>query len=952
MLQVLAAGGHRGARESPVEWATEYEDATMARFLSLWRNLVHRDRVERDLDDEVRTVFDLLIDEKIQAGLRPEEARRAATLELAPIETIKDRVRDVRAGALVDTVVQDLRYAARLLRRNPLFALTAALSIAIGIGANTTIFSAANALLFRAPVGVTDPDRVVDIGVSRGTVGFNPGSYPNYLDIAERATTLDGVYASQLFGTRMTLGSNRQPDGVETIFCTHVTLNYFNVLGAVPAAGRLFGAGDGPPVSPKPDAASTKPRDSSPARAERADSREPSGDSPVVVMSHRFWSRRFNRDPTIVGGTVLLNGQSFSVVGVTSEGFRGTRILAPDVWMPITTSPSTTSPDGPSLTSRAGGSLVMGGRLKPGVSMGQAAAELNAIGRALEREYPDQNRGKGLRVLPASPVPGASTPVAIFLALLMGVVTLVLMVACANVAGILLARAAARRREIAVRLAIGAGRARLVRQLLTETVLLFALAGAAGLLLARWMTSLVVAVLPVLPFPVEISLSLDSRVLAFTTGLSLVAAILSGLAPALQASKADVVTALKDDAQGATGRSRLRHAFVVAQVAFSLVVVVAAGLFVRWLQAGSQDPGFDPHGVELATVDLSPAGYTDITGPVFARDLMERVRALPGVESATIARVLPGGFEGIRFGLGVPGVAPPNGERFFSLDWNIVEPGYFATLRIPLVAGRDFSAGDDAGAPPVAILDEGTARRFWPGQNAIGKFLQQVVDPVGSTGARTLMVIGVVRDIKSSSLVDGLAEAFVYVPLQQQYGATRALTMTIAARTTRGQRIAGEIRTLVASMNPSLPIVRSQTLDDSVALGLVPQRVAVSVSSSLGIVGLLLAAIGIYGVTAYAVTRRTREIGIRMALGAHRADVVRLVLGQGMSLAFVGCAIGLILAAAVNQVLAGFLYGIPPMDPAVFGGAAALFIVVGMVACYVPVRRATRINAMEALRYE
>jgi predicted permease len=950
VLQVLAAGGHR---DGAGRVATENEDATMARFVSLWRNLVHRDRVERDLDDEVRTAFELLIDEKIQAGMRPEEARRAATLELTPVETIKDRVRDVRAGLLADTVLQDLRYAARLLRRNPLFALTAALSVAIGIAANTTIFSVANALLFRAPLGVADPRRLVDIGISQGTGGFNPGSYLNYLDIAERTTTLDGVYASQLFGTRMTLGSGRQPDGVETIFCTRVTLNYFNVLGAVPAAGRLFGAGDGPPVSPKPDAASTKPRDRAPARAERADSREPSGDSPVVVMSHRLWSRRFNRDPTIIGRTVLLNGQPFSVVGVASEGFRGTRILAPDVWMPITTSPATTSPDGPSLTNRAGGSLVMGGRLKPGVLMGQAAAELGAIGRALEREYPDQNRGKGLRVLPASPVPGASTPVAIFLALLMAVVTLVLMVACANVAGILLARAAARRREIAVRLAIGAGRARLVRQLLTETTLLFALAGAAGLLLARWMTSLVIAVLPVLPFPVEISLALDSRAIAFTMGLSLVTAVLSGLAPALQASKADVVTALKDDAQGATGRSRLRHAFVVAQVAFSLVVVVAAGLFVRWLQAGSSDPGFDPHGVELATVDLSPAGYTDITGPLFARDVLERVRALPVVESATIARVLPGGFEGIRFGLAVPGVAAPNGERFFSLDWNIVEPGYFATLRIPLVAGRDFSAADDAGAPPVAIVDEGMARRFWPGQNALGKFvLLQVAGPAASNGTSTLMVIGVVHDIKSSSLVDGLAEGFVYVPLQQQYAATRPLTMTVAARTSRGQRIAGEIRTLVASMDPKLPIVRSQTLDDSVALGLVPQRVAVSVSSSLGLVGLLLAAIGIYGVTAYAVTRRTREIGIRVALGANRADVVRMVLGQGMWLAFVGCAIGLILAAAVNQVLAGFLYGIPPMDPAVFGGAAALFIVVGMVACYVPVRRATRINAMEALRYE
>src|SRR5437773_2258772 len=346
---------------SRVERVTENEDATMARFVSFWRNVIRRDRVERELADEVRTVFELLIDEKTQAGMRPEEARRAATLELTPVETIKDRIRDVRAGALADTVLRDLRYAARLLWRNPLFALTAALSIAIGIGANTTIFSVANALLFRAPAGVADPNRVVDIGVSHGTDGFNPGSYPNYLDIAERTTTLDGVYASQLFGTRMTLGSAGQPDGVETIFCTQVTLNYFNVLRAVPSAGRLFAAGDARPASRKPGAASTGPRRNSEAGAERAESSEPSGGSPVIVLSHSFWSRRFNRDPAIVGRTLLLNGQPFSVVGVASEGFRGTRILAPDVWMPISTSPAT-SPEGPALTNRAEGSLVMGGR--------------------------------------------------------------------------------------------------------------------------------------------------------------------------------------------------------------------------------------------------------------------------------------------------------------------------------------------------------------------------------------------------------------------------------------------------------------------------------------------------------------------------------------------------------------------------------------------------------------
>jgi putative ABC transport system permease protein len=533
-------------------------------------------------------------------------------------------------------------------------------------------------------------------------------------------------------------------------------------------------------------------------------------------------------------------------------------------------------------------------------------------------------------------------------------VTIVLIVACANIAGMLLARAASRRQEIAVRLAIGAGRGRLIRQLLTETAMLFALGGIGGLALARALTWLIVPLLPSLPMPVSVSLSLDGRVIAFTMGLSLIAAVLSGLVPALQASKADVVTALKDDAPAASGRSRVRHAFVIAQVAFSLLLVVVAGLFVRALQqAGSMNPGFDPHGVELASLDLSMAGYTDTTGARFARDLIDRVRQLPAVEAATIARVLPGGFEGIGLGgVTAPGEALP-ADPLFVPAWNIVEPGYFATLRIPLVAGRDFSATDLAGAQPVAIVGEGVARRFWPGQGAVGNYLaKQVYGPDGRpNGMRTLLVVGVARDVKTSSLIDGQAESYVYVPWQQETSRMTA-NMTIAARTTRGQRIADEIRAVLASMNPTLPIVTSQTLEEAAALGLTPQRVVASIAGSLGSIGVLLAAIGIYGVTAYAVTRRTREFGIRLALGARRADIVGMVLRQGMRLAAIGAAIGLALSAAASRVLVVVLAGVSPMDPLIFGGATALFIAIGLAACYGPARRATKVDPLIALRYE
>ncbi|HEV2986582.1 MAG TPA: ABC transporter permease, partial [Vicinamibacterales bacterium] len=731
------------------------------------RNALCPASAEADLAREVASHLALVEDELVRRGMTAEEARFAARRAFGGVALAKDLHRDARSFVWLDDARRDVRHSARLLRRDPLFALTAALSLAIGIGANTTIFTVANALLFRPPAGVADADRLVDIGTRTPGGGFGNSSYPNYLDLRQRATTVDGVYAYPLFPHAMSLGGTGSASGSERIFGTAVTGNYFTVLGAAPAAGRLFGA---------------------------AEIEQP-GAAPVVVLSHRFWTRRFDKDPAVVGRTLTLNRRAFTVIGVASEGFQGTGIRAGDVWVPMAMGTPATS-----LTNRGSAGLLLGGRLKPGVTVSQAAAEMDAIGRALEREYPDENRGKGFVVEAASPVPGASVPVAVFLGLLTAIVMLVLAIACANLAGVLLARAAARRTEIAVRLALGAGRARLVRQLLAETLMLFALGGGGGLLMARGLTSVLVSLLPALPFPVNVSLALDLRGVLFTTGLVLAAALLSGLAPALQASKADVVSALKDDAQSPS-RLRLRHGFVIAQVAFSILLIVVAGLFVRALQAaGSGDPGFDPHGVELASLDLSLAGYTVTTGPLVAREIVDRVRALPDVQTASLALVLPGGFETQRRALSVPGVTPPNGQRFFGVDWNVVEPGYFATLRIPLAAGRDFTAADRDGTPLAAIVGEGTARRFWPGQDAVGKYVvQPTLGPRGLvTETRTLLVVGVARDVKASSLIDGLSRSLVYVPLQQQYAAG----VTIVARTTRGQRIAEEIRSLAASINP------------------------------------------------------------------------------------------------------------------------------------------------------
>jgi predicted permease len=893
----------------------------LSRFLRRLLNVFRSDRDDALLDRELASHLLLLEDDYRRRGLPADEARRAARLALGGIERTKELHRDARSFVALDDLRRDLRHAGRLLRRNPGFTLTAALSLAIGIGATTTVSTVVNALLFQPPAGVVDAHRLTDIGRTTTNSRFGPSSYPTFMDVRQRSTTLEGVYAYSRFPQAMSLGGNGTDGGSENVYGNLVTVNYFTVLGAVPAAGRLFGTVDG----------------------------EQAWTSPVVVLSHRFWTRRFNGDPSIVGRTVTLNRSPFIVVGVAAEGFHGTGIRALDLWVPMNMAAAVTSPETSALTDRSRGWLLIGGRLKPGASLPEAAAELDVIGRTLEREYPEQNRAAGLRLMALSAVPGNRGPMVAFVALLAAIVSCVLIVACANVAGMLLARAAARRQEMALRLAIGAGRGRLVRQLLSEAMVLFALGGTTGLLLARVMTSLLASRLPALPFPVDLSLSVDARVVAFAAALSLIAALASGLAPALHASRAHVLPGLRNDA-GLMGRLRLRHAFVIAQVALSLVLIVGAGLFMRALQrAASVDPGFDSRDIELASVDLSQAGYTRATGPRFARALLDRTRALPGVESATIAITPPGGFEVRRESVSVPGAPRPD-TGFFVVDWNIVAPGYFTTLRTPIAAGRDFTVADRDDAQPVAIVSEAAARQFWPGQDAIGKFvLQPTWGPKGpSAPIRSLLVVGVARDVQTSSLLDGLAGTAVYVPLDQHY----APNLTIVTHTAAGRRVTGELRALLAAMSPNLPIITAQTLDDSIALGLTPQRVVGSVSGSLGLVGLLLAGIGIYGVTAYAVTRRTREIGIRIALGARRADVIRMVIREGLALTLIGSAIGLLIAAAVSRVLEAFLFGIRPIDPVTFVSTTLLFAAIGLAACYVPVRRATRIDPTEALRYE
>jgi predicted permease len=918
----------------------------MSPLRSLWRNLTRHAIVERELDEEMRSTIDLLVADNIRDGLSPDSARRAALLQFGGVESVKQQVRDVRRGTFVDSSLRDMRYAARLLWRNPLFALTAVLSLAIGIGATTAIFTVTNGLLFRAADGVADPETLVDIVRinSAAGVGVEPMSFPDLVDVRQRATKLEEVFAYQL---QLPAASLRIDDSATAIFVNVVTGNYFRALGVSSAAGRVFDRGDA----------------------------EQLGASPVAVLSHEFWMRRFSGDPGVVGRAVRINNVPLTIVGVAASGFRGLSVVSPDVWLPVSMIAVVSAEgQGQELTSRFIPWLMLGARLKPGVSRAQASAEVAAIGAAIQRDTPlnpfvppEGAREMDPKLLVwsaqvASPIPyGVRILAAGFFVLLMALVGTVLVIACANLAGVLLARATGRRKEIALRAAIGAGRARIVRQLLTETLLIFAVGGLSGLALARVITRLLYLSLPQFSMPVTISAPLDGRVVVFALVLSFIAALLSGIAPALHASKSDVVTALKDDVQGPSDRMRLRNAFVVAQVAFSILLVVTAGLLVRAFDnVVSVKQGFDARGVEMASLDLTMGGYTDATGRDAIRRLRERLTKIPGVEQASIADRAPGP-SGRSFGeITVPGAGAPRGGSSTFTNWTLIEPGYFQAVGIPLLAGRDINDADGAGREQVVIVSQRTAQRLWGERDPIGQLVsvrpprgpliatRQSRDPNQRLAEQQLRVVGVAGDLNFGSPSERTPFT-IYVPLQQRYFAQ----ITILARTNGAQSIARELQTAVSTVDANLPILAVESLERQGTGPVQTQlRIAATVAGSVGIIGLFLAGIGIYGVTAYAVSQRTREIGIRLSLGASRREVVHLVLGQGMRLVALGSGIGLVLGLGAGTLLSKRQFGIPQFDPPVLVGAALLFTVVGLVACYMPVRRAVRIRPTEALRYE
>ena len=810
---------------------------------------------------------------------------------------------------MLDTFRHDVRYAVRGLVRSPVFSLTAMLSLAIGVGGTAAIYSLANAVLLSAPPGVGHPDRVVNVGRTQNGRGFDNFSYITYTDYRDRNTTFAGLAAIDFEPTAASL---KGPEGGEALEASIVSGNFFSVLEARPALGRFF-----------LDEEDRTPRTHA-----------------VTVISHRLWKERFNGDSSILTKAVVLNGAPFTVVGVAAEGFHGPAITSPDLWVPMMASPWLGKPVELFSTSRRGAWLMAIGRLKPDVGVSQGQADLATIHAQLAQSYPEAYEGQGVSVRPVSLLPGdLRTMGSLFMAFLFALTGLVLLIGGTNVAGMLLARSAARRREIAVRLAIGASRARLARQLITESVVLFAVAGVVGALLARWVVVALMSLLPTLPFRLAIQPTIDWRVVLFAIVVAVAAGVLAGLAPALQSTKPSLAPELRSDVGGSGRRQRLRSSLLVTQVAFSMLLLVVAGLFGRALvRAQTIDPGFDPRGIHVATLDLTLVNHTSETGVQFVDRMLTRAATLPGVESAAMSRMVP--LTGGKMSLGdvvVDGRPAPGPNERLDPGWNIVTPSYFDVMRIPLVKGRGFTEQDRVGAPDVAIINETLASRIWPNEEAVGKTFRN--------DERTVTVIGIARNAKYREIGE-VGEGYIYVPFAQRYNPS----MSLFVRSTSPMSV--PVRRLIAELDPALPILNSQTMEEHAAVGLFAQRVVVWVAASLGGVALLLALIGIYGVTAYGVAQRTREIGIRIALGSSRGNVLGMVVGQGMRLGAIGVALGIAAAIAATRLLESMLFGVSGSDPIALGAAASVLLAAALAASWIPARRAARVDPMVALRQE
>jgi len=820
----------------------------------------------------------------------------------------------------MNNILKDLRYAIRMLIKTPGVTLVAVITLALGIGANTAIFSSVSAFTSR-PLPVPKPDqliRPVEIAEDRGTA--DNFSYPDFVDYRNQSTVFSGLCAEDM--VQVAIDTQEQND---VIWGQIVSGNFFDMLQIKPVMGRAF--------APDEDGAP--------------------GAHPVVVLGHSLWQRRFASDPNIVGKTLRLNNRQFQVIGVAPESFKGTKFgLSMDFWAPMAMV-GELSGSADLLTSRDSHWLTILGRLKPGVGVSQASAEMNAISLRLNQAYMDE-RSNNTQAKVVTEIDGrwgeAATVIKTGGMLAMAIVALVLLIACANVANLLLARAAARRKEIGIRLALGASRARLIRQLLTESLLLSLIGGGLGLLLANWMTDLMQGFIPVLQYNVvEDFFALDSRALMFTLVISVATGIVFGLAPAWNSSNPDVVPVLKGGSgiveKGRTRRVTLRSSLVVAQVALSLVVLVCAGLFIKSFRKAQQmDPGFDTKNAVLMTLNPPLVGYDNDRTRNFYQQITERARSIPGVEAVALTRLMPLGDSSNSNGPVLKeGETLARGSAGRDITTNVISPDYFKAMQIPLMEGRDFDDRDREKTQRVVIVNQRMAQVLWPNESAVGKRIF-----IGADSHDPLEVVGVVKTGKYRTLAED-PRMFFYYPLSQR----RPGIMTMVMRTNGDPRnFVGALRHEVQQLDRAVPMSAVKTMEQHMTWPLWGPSLAATLALAFGVIALLLSSIGLYSVMAYVVSQRTKEVGIRMALGASRHDVLKMITSQGMRLAIVGAGLGLVLALLLAKVMSSLLIGVSGYDITTFVIVAVVLSVVAFVASYLPARRATKVNPLIALRYE
>jgi predicted permease len=880
------------------------------------RSLFSRKRMDEELNEELRDHLELQIEENLARGMSPQDARSSALRALGGVTQTKEQCRDARGVNFMQNFFRDLRYGIRQLRRGPGFSVLAILCLTLGIGANATVFSWVEGILLRPYPAVAHQQRLVAVGGiyrSGGEVDEDqPLSWPDYLDLERSCALCETTFVSTITGATLSIGER-----AEVATGSIVSANYFDAIGVRPFLGRGFELGED--------------------TGRKA--------HPVVVISYQLWQQRFNADQQIVGKTQRLEDVVYTIVGVTPKGFYGTFVgREMSFWVPASMQEALSGSY--QLEDRGARWIESYARLKPGVTLSQAQQEFAAISQRLEADYPATNRGRAIRPWPLWRTPfNHARELLPVLEIMLVVAAFVFLIACANVSNLLLVKAFARRQEITVRLAIGAGRGRLWKQLLTEGLLLSALGAVGGLLIGYWSRHALALLLPALGGgTLHLPGEMDLPVLALSIGICLVATLIVGIVPALQTRKVDLASALKAGSLGVVGlrgKAWVRSSLVVLQVCLSFVLLVGAGLLVESLhKVRTVNPGFSASRVLESAVPLVAAGYDVPRAKTFQDELMDRVRPIPGVESAAYARLSPLGYASYSSApIAVDGYVLPPGEQP-TVEYNQVGPEYFVTMGIPLISGREFARSDDENAAPVAVVNETMVQRYWQGRNPVGQRLQ--------VQGRWAQVVGVATNSKYESM-DERAKPFFYVPLRQNFVREPSLLI----RTTQPvQAIAPVLASEVRKLDSGLALYETTTLQEQVDRSTSAQFVAVTLVGILGGLALLLASIGLYGVMSYTVSESARELGLRMALGAGAAKILRMVISRGLLLTAAGLLLGVFMALALTRSLGSYLYDVSPRNPLAFASGFLVMTLTALAACLLPAWRATRTDPARVLRID